>query len=399
MDSNIWLLFIIFLVAHVNICRGNNFTEKVFDVTSYGASPDGQNDSTQAFLKAWNEACTTDCGLLGRAKVLIPEGTFLTGPLCFRGLCKSAMVVEVNGMIVAPTDLRVFRKEWIVFRYVNGLLITGSGGINGLGATAWRKRKGNRLPPSLKLMSVTNTHLQSISFTDSKFFHVLVGQSAHVTIKSINISAPGNSPNTDGIHISESIDVQIQNSTIGSGDDCISIGSGSKNVTVRNVFCGPGHGISVGSLGKYKYDLGVDGIYVTNCTLSRTTNGVRIKTWRDSPAINATNLRFYDIVMEEVENPIIIDQEYCPGTCDDDKPPSRVKISGVTFEKIRGTSATDVAINLLCSSTVPCDIKLKDIDLRPMPPSPGMLPTVPLSTCIHVGNATAEGYIFPPACF
>ncbi|PKU85724.1 Exopolygalacturonase [Dendrobium catenatum] len=399
MDSKILLSLLVLIVARENSCCGQNFTEKMFDVTSYGACPEGKNNSVPAFLKAWSEACSTDCGLLGRAKVLIPEGTFLIGPVSFQGLCKSAMVVEVNGVILAPTDLQVFRKEWIAFRRVNGLLITGSGKINGQGATAWqKKKKGSRLPPSLKLLSVSNALLQSISFIDSKFFHILIGQSARVTIKNINISAPGNSPNTDGIHIGDSSDIKIIDSTIGCGDDCISIGPGSTNVTVSNVFCGPGHGISVGSLGKYNYDLGVDGAYVTNCTLSGTTNGVRIKTWKDSPAINATNLHFYDIVMKDVRNPIIIDQEYCPGSCDDDKP-SRVKISNTTFEQIRGTSATDVAIDLLCSSAFPCDIKLKNIDLRPLPPSPGLLPTVLLSTCIHVGNAEAQGFIFPPSCF
>lgn len=166
---------------------------------------------------------------------------------------------------------------------------------------------------------MSNVQLQSISFVDSKFFHILIGQSAGITIKNITITAPGDSPNTDGIHIGDSADVRIIDSTIGCGDDCISIGPGSTNVTVDNVFCGPGHGISVGSLGKYTYDLGVDGVYVTNCTLSGTTNGVRIKTWKDSPAINATNVLFYDIVMREAGNPIIIDQEYCPGSCDDDK--------------------------------------------------------------------------------
>lgn len=141
------LLFLVFLATLVKICHANNFTEKIFDVTSYGASPDGKNDSAPAFLKAWSEACATDCGLMGRAKVLIPEGTFFTGPVCFRGLCKSAMVVEVNGLILAPTDLRIFRKEWIAFRQVNGLLITGNGRIHGQGAAAWAKKKGNRLPP------------------------------------------------------------------------------------------------------------------------------------------------------------------------------------------------------------------------------------------------------------
>ncbi|XP_028557012.1 exopolygalacturonase clone GBGE184-like [Dendrobium catenatum] len=148
MDSKILLSLLVLIVARENSCCGQNFTEKMFDVTSYGACPEGKNNSVPAFLKAWSEACSTDCGLLGRAKVLIPEGTFLIGPVSFQGLCKSAMVVEVNGVILAPTDLQVFRKEWIAFRRVNGLLITGSGKINGQGATAWqKKKKGSRLPP------------------------------------------------------------------------------------------------------------------------------------------------------------------------------------------------------------------------------------------------------------
>lgn len=30
---------------------------------------------------------------------------------------------------------------------------------------------------------------------------------------------------------------------VNSGDDCISIGAGSHNLDIRNVTCGPGHGI------------------------------------------------------------------------------------------------------------------------------------------------------------
>lgn len=67
---------------------------------------------------------------------------------------------------------------------------------------------------------------------------------------------------------------------------------------------------SVGSLGKYKNELDVDGIFVKNCTIRNTTNGARIKTWGGSGPSKASNIIYEDIIMENVQNPIIIDQHY-----------------------------------------------------------------------------------------
>lgn len=77
--------------------------------------------------------------------------------------------------------------------------------------------------------------------------------------------------------------------------------------------CGPGHGITVGSLGKCPNEEPVEDFLVTNCILNNTDNGVRIKTWPDTPGtIKVTGMHFEDIQMVNVKNPIIIDQEYCP---------------------------------------------------------------------------------------
>lgn len=51
-------------------------------------------------------------------------------------------------------------------------------------------------------------------------------------------------------------------------------------------------------------------ITVTNCTISNTTNGLRIKTWPASHALQASGIFFEDIIMDKVQNPIIIDQKY-----------------------------------------------------------------------------------------
>lgn len=71
------------------------------------------------------------------------------------------------------------------------------------------------------------------------------------------------------------------------------------------------HDVSVGSLGKYRHEEDVRGIVVKNCTLSGTDNGVRIKTWPGSDSSSASGMLFQDIIMNNVKNPIIIDQRYC----------------------------------------------------------------------------------------
>jgi polygalacturonase len=73
--------------------------------------------------------------------------------------------------------------------------------------------------------------------------HIAVIESSGVNVWGLSIAAPGNSPNTDGVHIERSQGVHITNSRIGTGDDCISISSGSRFVTVDHIECGPGHGV------------------------------------------------------------------------------------------------------------------------------------------------------------
>ena len=99
------------------------------------------------------------------------------------------------------------------------------------------------LMQSLKFNKVTNGLMEGISSLNSKGFHIFLVLSHHLRVNNLNIIAPDHSPNTDGIHISQTDNVTITSSIIGTGDDCVSIGHGSGNVTVSNIKCGPGHGI------------------------------------------------------------------------------------------------------------------------------------------------------------
>lgn len=96
---------------------------------------------------------------------------------------------------------------------------------------------------SLKFNNVKDAKIRGIQFLNAMGFHMHITNSYLIRIHSLRITAPIDSPNTDGMHISKSQAVKIARTVIRTGDDCISIGQGATNVTINQVTCGPGHGI------------------------------------------------------------------------------------------------------------------------------------------------------------
>ncbi|XP_050237274.1 exopolygalacturonase-like [Mercurialis annua] len=332
----------------------------VFDVTKFGAKADDKSDSSTSFIKTWRAAC--DSGAAG-AKMLIPKGNYVAGPMVFEGPCKGKITFELQGIVKATTDLSQYSDpNWISFERIDGLTMLGGGTFDGQGAASWKYNKGGggTLPDQLKFFRVDNSDISGITSLNSKYFHYHVVSCTSINFHDLKITAPGDSPNTDGMHISLSKGISLTNSAIGTGDDCVSIGQGATNVKVSKVTCGPGHGFSVGSLGKVKNEADVTGISVSDCTLTGTTNGARIKTYAGSSPSAANNIIFNNLVMNNVQNPIIIDQFYGSSS----KQPSQVKLSDIHFTNIKGTSATPEAVTLKCSSAAPCaQVELTNINL------------------------------------
>nr|CAD1825370.1 unnamed protein product [Ananas comosus var. bracteatus] len=345
-----------------------------FNVLHFGARADGLTDDSNAFMEAWKAACASS----GTVRLHIPRGTYFVGPVKFTGPCVNvhSLTVYMKGYLKASTDLSKYVKgdDWIEIGWVDRLTLTGFGTFDGQGSVSWpynncpTKKNCKVLPTSIKFVAANNTVVRGIT--------------------SVN-----NSPNTDGIHIERSSGVTIYSSVIGTGDDCISIGQGNSHVLLSGIKCGPGHGISVGSLGRYQNEGDVRGLVVRDCTLAGTTNGLRIKTWENSPGSSlATNMTFQNIVMKSVANPIIIDQTYCPYMSCSSKVPSRVKISDISFRSIRGTSTTPVAVTFRCSRGIPCqNINLHDVHLRYVGREPAT------AQCLNI-KARYSGMQIPPPC-
>ncbi|XP_058213799.1 exopolygalacturonase [Rhododendron vialii] len=384
--------------------EGNSSSSSaVFNVKRFGARANGHTDDTKAFMAAWKEAC----GFTGVVILLIPKGKYLIGPIKFTGPCNnvSSLIVLMKGYLKATTNLSRYRYNtgWVEFAWLEGLTLTGDGTFDGQGAKAWPYNKCTidssckLLPTNLKFVAMNKTVVRGIRSLNSKFFHIALVECNNFKGSLLKISAPANSPNTDGIHIERSSGVYFSRSLIGTGDDCISIGQGNSQVTVTSISCGPGHGISVGSLGKYPNEGDVKGLVVRDCNMTETMNGIRIKTWPDSPGLSsATNMTFENIVMNNVTNPIIIDQAYCPFATCASLAPSLVKLSDIYFRKIRGTSSSAVAVTLQCSKGIPCqNIYLEDVHLDLL--SSQEKKQVATSSCRNV-RVKYIGTQIPPPC-
>ncbi|KAJ8425464.1 hypothetical protein Cgig2_032872 [Carnegiea gigantea] len=368
---------------------------KSFNVVKFGAKGDGKTDSTQAFLRAWEAAC----GFSGYVQIYVPHGRYVLRPLIFRGIhCKTSTILfRIDGSIVAPDNYYELAKSnsWIVFHLVNGLHIKG-GVLDAKGKSLWDCKLGHGKCPmgaqSLSFDNSKNIVVEGLTSINSQMFHITLNACQNVRMVGLTILAPDESPNTDGIHMERSSQVTITNSDFQTGDDCISMGPDNQNVWIEHIHCGPGHGISIGSLGR-EGDQGalVENVTVKSVTFTGTMNGLRIKTWAKPTRGRVQNVNFLDARMNNVLNPIIIDQNYCPsGSCPAGQA-SGIQISDVTYKGIHGTSASPVALIFDCSPMHPCKgLTLQDINLSAQK-------TSPRSECNHAYGRTI-GSVQPSSC-
>ncbi|KAL7085815.1 hypothetical protein ACP275_14G301200 [Erythranthe tilingii] len=392
--TNIQILILIITIQLFYYSSPSLAANPTYNVQSFGAKSGGNSDCTKAFLSAWGAACAAT----SPATIYVPPGSYLLRNAYFGGqLCKNtAITIRIDGTLVAPSDYNALAKteNWLTFERVAGVSIFG-GTLDAQGTKLWAcKNSGKSCPKgatSLAFYNSENIAINGLASLNSQKFHILVDGCKNVKMINMKITAPANSPNTDGVHIQQSSEVTVMNTHIGTGDDCISVGAGSSNLWIENLACGPGHGISIGSLGWDLEEAGVQNVTVKTVTFTGTENGVRVKTWARPSNGFVKNVLFQHLVVVNVQNPIIIDQNYCPDHQNCPSQVSGVKISDVAYEDIHGTSATQVAVKFDCSKKNPCSgIKLDGVNLsyRDEPAT---------ASCANAAGSAA-GVVRPTSC-
>ncbi|KAL6208412.1 hypothetical protein ACLB2K_019361 [Fragaria x ananassa] len=268
------------------------------------------------------------------------------------------IVIQVDGSIEAPSTIGEWTGcelgSWLGFQNVKGLTIKGAGVIDGKGSIWWRQKPQiTNYTTSLHFRYCDELALSGFTSLNSPNKHIMIHGSNGVDISSVHVYAPQYSPNTDGIVLSGSTRVNIFNSVIKTGDDCIALKSGCSFVNISRVACGPGHGIRV------------EEVSVRNVVFYRTQNGARIKTFRGGCNGDIRGILFMNIRLVQARNPIIIDQHYFSRRHAGN---GEIKVSDVTFRGFRGTSASDEAIILKCSNLWCTNIVMDHVNISSMIP-------------------------------
>ena len=298
------------------------FPNKTCLVTKYGAVGNGKILNTKSINAAIN-ACTEN----GGGTVVIPTGTWLTGPIVLKSNIN--LHLEKESTLLFSHNFKDYqiptltRYEGIdLYNYspfiyalnAENIAITGNGKIDGQGEAwaDWDDKQGasvtklyqmgqdkidlkNRnfakanefLRPSfVQFVNSKNILLEDFYITNSPMWTIHPLYSENITIRNVIIDSTG--PNTDGVVIDSSKNVSLNNLTITSGDDAIAIKSGkdidgmtknipSENVSITNCTVQEGHsGIAIGS----EMSGGIRNISISSSAANRVDYGFHIKSMR-----------------------------------------------------------------------------------------------------------------------
>ena len=289
----------------------------------FGARGDNSVADTAAIQQALDTA-----GAAGGGTVRVPAGTYLIQPLHLRD--RTTLQLDDGATLRASDDPRDYMAAGgggeehllnvINAKHLSGVAITGRGVIDGSGRRWWQTASSarefgghtdNNRPRLMNFAGCQGVTIEGVTLRNAPIFFVTLNNCENVAVRNVTITAPADSPNTDGIDPCGCHGVTISGCRIDTGDDDVAIKSfhpdparpnaACSNITVSNCTFLHGHGVSIGSetLG------GVSGVTVEHCTFEGTRYGLRIKSGRGRGGV-VQDIRVSDIQMRDVDPAIDI---------------------------------------------------------------------------------------------
>jgi polygalacturonase len=339
------------------------FANKDYLITSFGANADGNTDCTNAFRDAIEK-----CSKNGGGKVIVPEGTFLTGAIHLRSGVN--LYISKGAIVKFSTDpskylpvvytrfegVECMNYSPLIYAYgQENIAVTGEGILDGQGSKEnwwkWKASSGKfsqkQARDKLVDMGEKNVPVKDRVFGEGSFLRPVFFQPYRcnnilvegVTFKNSSmwflnpvlcknvtfnkVSTDGIGPNNDGCDPESCTDVLIKGCSFNNGDDCIAIKSGRnndgrrvnvpcKNIVIQNCIMKDGHGgVVIGS----EVSGNVSNVYAEDCEMSSPNldRALRFKTNSERGGV-IENVYCRNIKVGEVgEAVLLIDYYYDKG--------------------------------------------------------------------------------------
>ncbi len=268
--------------------KRTSFPKRTYLITDFGAQPDTPDEPCH---EAINRAILT-CSLNGGGTVVVPKGTFHTGPITLKSNVN--FHVEEGAVLKFSTDqslyfpavitrwegLDCYNARPLIYAYgETNIAITGKGTIDGQGSneTWWPMCGASRYGWKEGMVAQRNGGRERL---------LMYGETSTPVYKRIMKPEDGMRPQLINLYSCNT--VLIENCTFDTGDDCIAIKSGrnqdgrkwnipSENIIVRGCFMKNGHGgVVIGS----EISGGYRNLFVENCRMDSPDldRVIRIKT-------------------------------------------------------------------------------------------------------------------------
>ncbi|KAL4819895.1 glycosyl hydrolases family 28-domain-containing protein [Aspergillus spinulosporus] len=222
------------------------------------------------------------------------------------------------------------------------------------------KVTGNSVIESLYIQNWP-VHLFSISSCSNLIFQDMILNNTAGNEPNARSSGLAAAHNSDGFDVSSSYNITIRRNSVYNQDDCVAITSGN-NITVSEMLCSGGHGLSIGSVGG-KSNNNVTNILFTNSVVIDSQNGARIKTNYNTTGF-ISGVTYSNIAVSNISiYGIDLQQDYLNGG------PTGIPSSGVIVENILWQNITgSMALSgqdyyILCGTGSCSNLAFEDVSI------------------------------------
>lgn len=360
----------------------------IYNVLEFGIIGDGVTDNT-ASLNKLAEKIGSD----GGGVMYFPCGKYVTGSVEIKS--GTTVNIESGATILGSENFNDFpfieykgftrgsRRPLLWAQDAENIKVSGGGVIDCRGKIWWESGKDDlERPRAISAICCKDILIENITVTNSPCWTIHPICCENVSVLSVNIKNPYNSPNTDGINPESCKNVRILNCFIDVGDDCIAIKAGTErdllqksksceNITISGCTMAHGHGgVVFGS----EMSGGVSNVLVTECVFKNTDRGIRLKTRRGRGG-SVSGIVVKNITMENVLACITVNEYYIYGgtlsapkevvfSKEKQKADALTpKISGINISEIVAKGVKGVGIYIYgLPEQCPEDINIENID-------------------------------------